>query len=218
MKRLLLACVLAVCGASESRSEKLIISLSTHRVLITSNFTGVELTLFGSIEADAGTVSRSSAQTIVVTITGPKETVVTWRKQRFLGIWVNTASRTFVGVPNYLAVLTNRPVETIASPDALRRFQLGVRSFLLPQLIGSDVADVSPDDLFRQGFIRLKLENGLYLERPNAVTFLTPTLFRTGIPLPSNVPVGEYVVDVKLFADGALIAREESAFEIVKAG
>ena len=50
------------------------------------------------------------------------------------------------------------------------------------------------------------------------VTFLTPTLFRTTIPLPAEVPIGNYDVDLKLFADGAMIARTTSAFEIVKVG
>ena len=34
-------------------AERLITALSDHRVLITSNYTGVQLVLFGSIERDA---------------------------------------------------------------------------------------------------------------------------------------------------------------------
>ncbi len=69
-------------------------------------------------------------------------------------------------------------------------------------------------DPFRSAFVRLRTEHGLYREQPRAVTFLTPTLFRTGIPLPAEVAIGTYDVDIKLFAVGALLARTETAFEI----
>ena len=40
--------------------------------------------------------------------------MVTRRKERVLGIWVNTESRAFLDVPTYLAVLSNQPLEEIA--------------------------------------------------------------------------------------------------------
>ncbi len=64
----------------------------------------------------------------------------------------------------------------------------------------------------------LRKEHGLYREETSAVTFLTPTLFRTSIPLPAEVPIGTYDVEIKLFADGALISKAETAFDIVKVG
>ena len=54
--------------------------------------------------------------------------------------------------------------------------------------------------------MRLRKQHGLYREETSAVTFLTPTLFRTGIPLPAEVPIGLYNVEIKLFADGTLVA------------
>ena len=59
---------------------------------------------------------------------------------------------------------------------------------------------------------------GFIARKPRPVTFLTPTLFRTGIPLPGEVPIGTYDVEIKLFADGALVAKTDTAFEIVKVG
>ena len=53
---------------------------------------------------------------------------------------------------------------------------------------------------------------------PIAVTFLTPTVFRAAIPLPADAPIGNYAIDVKLFADGAVAASTNSALEVTKAG
>jgi uncharacterized protein (TIGR02186 family) len=50
------------------------------------------------------------------------------------------------------------------------------------------------------------------------VTFLTPALFRAAIPIPDNAPTGNYDVDVKLFADGALLTHQQTALEVVKVG
>lgn len=209
---------LAAAGSTATAAERLIASLSTHRVLITSNFTGVQVVLFGSVERDAGTPPRRGGYDVIATVTGPRQSLVTRRKERVVAIWVNLDSRTFVDVPSYLAVLSSRPFEAIATSDVLRRQQIGFANILLTQQIGPDVADVVHDDPFRRAFVRLKAERGLYIESPGAVTFLTPTLFQASIPLPAEVPVGSYEVDVKLFADGALIARTTSAFETVKVG
>jgi uncharacterized protein (TIGR02186 family) len=213
-----LVLIAAVAGATSALAERLVSSLSTHRVLVTSNFIGEEIVLFGTVERDAASATRHGGYDIVVTVTGPRETLVTRRKERMVGIWVNVESRTFVKVPSYLAVLTTRPIGMIAPPDTLRRLQVGLENTLLPQQIGVDVADVVRDDPFRSAFLRLKSERGLYREEPNAVTFLTGNLFRATIPLPADVPVGNYDVDVKLFADGAMIARTTSALEIIKVG
>lgn len=214
----LLAAVAALAVASPARAERLVASLSMHRVLITSNFTGAELVLFGTVERDGVSIPRVGGYDIVASVVGPRQTAVTRRKERVFGLWVNTASRTFVEVPSYLAILANKPLASMTNAENLRRLQLGLAQTLLPQRIGPDVADVVQDDPFRAAFLRLKTAHRLYLEGPNAVTFLTPTLFRASIPLPAEAPVGNYEVDVKLFADGSMIGRTSSAFEITKVG
>lgn len=216
MKRLLLIALLALL-TTPAFAERLVVSLSNHRVQITSSFTGADLVLFGTIEPDAGGSLRSHYD-IVVTVTGPAKTYRTRRKERVVGIWVNVDSREFLRVPAYLSVLANRSVSDIAGVDLLRRQQIGLNNFLLTQRVGADFADTVRDDPFRAAFIHLETEAGLYSERSTGVTFLTPTVFRAGIPVPSNAPVGNYAIDVKLFADGQLISRTTSAFEIIKAG
>jgi uncharacterized protein (TIGR02186 family) len=208
----------AIALGTPAAAEKLVTTLSTSRVLIASNFTGADVVLFGSVERDAQTVARRGGYDIVVTVTGPRETVVTFRKERVVGIWINSEQRTFVKAPSYLTVLANRTINEIADINTLRRTQTGLARVLLPQEISGDIADSIRDDPFRRAFLRLKIERGLYREQQNGVTFLTPALIRAAIPIPDNAPTGAYDVDVKLFADGVLLARTQTALEIVKVG
>ena len=210
--------VLIACGARPAIAERLVVSLSNHRVQVTSNFVGEDLVLFGSVEPDNKNAKLGSNYDLVVTVTGPRETFRTRRKGRVLGIWVNVDSREFVRVPSYLAILSNRPVGQIANEQTLLRLQIGLDNFILPQRIGPDIADTVRDDPFRLAFVRLEREKGLYRESPKAVTFLTPTVFRVAIPLPADAPTGSYAIDVKLFAGGALVARTNSALEVIKTG
>jgi uncharacterized protein (TIGR02186 family) len=216
MTAFLVAGLLGNAGAAAA-AERLVASLTNHRVMITSNYTGGELVLFGTVERDAAGAGRKGPYDIVATVTGPRETLRTRRKQRVLGIWVNTEARTFVDPPSYLAVLASRPLEAIANAETRRRLQLGIADTPLPELIHNDIGEVS-NDPFRAALLRLMRERDLYSEEPNGVTFLTPTLFRAAISLPAQVPIGSYNVDVKLFADGNMIAHTNSAFEIVKVG
>jgi uncharacterized protein (TIGR02186 family) len=205
-------------AADDARAERLIVSVSNHRVTVTPNYAGEELVLFGSVEKDDKTPANRGNYDLVVTVSGPRADMVTRRKERRFGIWVNNDYRQFLKVPTYLALFSNRPFDAIASPEVQRRQQLGMNNVLLTQRVGPDYADVVPNDAFRSAFVRLRSQHGLYREATSAVTFLTPTLFRTGIPLPGEVPIGTYDVDIKLFADGALVTRTDTAFEIVKVG
>jgi uncharacterized protein (TIGR02186 family) len=221
-KRRLLVSALALGlwldGTVPTWCEHLVVALSSHRVQINSSFAGTELVLFGSVERDAQTVARTRGYDIVVKVSGPPQTEVTRRKERVAGIWVNVESRTFLDAPSFLAFLSNRPINDLAGPEVLRRNQVGLDNILLPQLISGDIGDVPPNDPFRAAFLRLNRQHGLYREAPDAVTFLTPTLFRAVIALPANIPTGTYVVDVKLLADGVVLGSSNSAIEVQKVG
>src|SRR4051794_35309712 len=98
---LALAAALAIF-AVPAAAERLVASISTHRVMVTSNFTGDELVLFGGIERDAATLARRGGYDIVTTIMGPRQNLVTFRKDRVAGIWLNVDSRVFENAPSYL--------------------------------------------------------------------------------------------------------------------
>ena len=121
MQRLTLILVLLAASAAPALAERLVVSLSNHRVQITSNFVGEDLVLFGTIEPDPGKSTASAGYDLVVTVTGPRRTLRTRRKERVLGIWVNVDSREFVRVPSYLAILSNKPAAEIANAATARR-------------------------------------------------------------------------------------------------
>jgi uncharacterized protein (TIGR02186 family) len=211
--------VAAVSPAVPACAEQLVVSLSTQRVPITSSFTGTDIVLFGVIEHDTATLSHRAGYDIVASVTGPRQSMVIRRKERVFGFWVNTGSRDVPGVPYYLATLSSKPLPSIASDETLRQLHVGSSRALMPRqgAIGA-AGDVSPDDPYQEGLLRLKTRQRLYVEAADGVTFLTPTLFRASISLPAEAPVGTYEVEVSLFADGAPIAQTRSGFEVAKDG
>lgn len=206
----------AFLAASPAAAEKLVTSISTHRVLINSNFTGAELVLFGTIE-DAP-VAQIGKYDIVITVRGPSRSFVTREKARVLGLWVNTASREFTRVPSYLAVMTSRPPAEMGPEDFLRKNRIGLPNHIFTQQIGGDIADVTHDDPFRAAFLRVKAAEGSYIADPNGVTFLTPRLFRAAVPILGTAVTGNYEVETLLLSNGTLLAKQQTALEVVKTG
>jgi uncharacterized protein (TIGR02186 family) len=206
----------AACFAPPAVAERLVTSVSTHRVLITSNFAGTELVLFGAIdEAPAGT--QIGAYDVVVSVRGPARSFVTRRKERMLGLWVNTDSREFSQVPSYLAVMSNKPITEIGTPETLRRYRIGLVNNVLPPA-GSDIIDVPPEDSFRGAFLRVKTNEGAYTADPKGVTFLTSRFFRAAVPVPGTAQTGSYQVETVLIAKGAVLAQQQTAIEVAKTG
>ena len=218
MKRLAITLLTAsaLCAVSApATAQRLIASLSNHRVMVTSSFTGADLVLFGAIETPT---PRRGGYDIVATIIGPRQNAMTFRKDRVLGIWLNVDSREFENVPSYLAVLANRELDAIANSDTRRRLQLGIENITLTQRAAVTIADAGQDDPFRQAFLRINMQRGLYREVDQRHHVPGAAVVPRRHPAAGRRPTGNYEVDVRLFADGALIARAPSAFEVYKAG
>ncbi|MBY0530503.1 MAG: TIGR02186 family protein [Xanthobacteraceae bacterium] len=208
---LAIALLLAPFTAQLAHAERLVTSLSTHRVLISSNFTGTSLVLFASIEDSDATKEKPKKYDIAITVRGPAATFVTRKKERILGLWVNYESRRYPDTPSYLAVLTNRPPAEFGPLELQTKHKLGLSFAALPQTIAAD-------EEFGAALLRVKKAEGLFYEETNAVTFLTPTLFRATLPIPGTAPTGPYEIDVQVFANGALAAQQSTAIEVVKTG
>jgi uncharacterized protein (TIGR02186 family) len=198
-------------------AERLVTVLGNHRVLIQSSFTGEEIVLFGEVEQDSLGEPRGRPYEVIVSVVGPRHEVMIHRRKQFLGVWINADSHIFQDVPGYLRVLASNPLDSIASNETLNRLELGLGNLRLQER-SKDGPVAASADQFSSAIVRLNVQRGLYREEPMGVIFLTPVLFRATIPLPAQVPVGVYEVDVRLFAGRRQIARASSPFEVVKVG
>ncbi|MEJ0011973.1 MAG: TIGR02186 family protein [Bauldia sp.] len=216
MRRALLAIVVLACAAP-AKAERLTVAVSTPEIAINSNFTGAPVTVFGVIEPDAARpIAADAHYSIAIVVLGPSETVVARRKDRVVGIWLNTASRTIGGAPSFYALSASGAPDTLANPAVLQRLQIGIDNVGFVY-VGQSVA-TDPETLeFRDAFQRLKRDGGLYTETTD-VNFIGNAIFRSTTFLPANIPVGRYTVLAYVFAGGELIARAEDKIDVTKTG
>jgi uncharacterized protein (TIGR02186 family) len=203
-------------GIASASAETLVTSLSSHRVLINSNYTGTSIAIFGAIERDAQTISRGTSYDAVVTVRGPPQYLVVREKERLGPLWLNLEQQKFPNAPAFLSVLTSRSIDEITSDQLRQRQKIGLRAIVsAPDFTNTRGG---ADEPFRDALLRLKERDGLYFEDPRAVTFLTPQIFKASIPLPATAPPGNYDVEVTLLADTVILARTVTHFELVKTG
>lgn len=195
--------------AAPVTAEELVSTIAPELISISSSYSGSSVVAFGAIQADK---PRAHPYDVVVTVTGPRQSVVTRRKERVAGVWLNKGSQTFVDVPSFLGVFANRPFEAIASPEALRKHGIGLKRAMFAESTADE------NDPYLQNLIKIRTEEKLYTEQPKGVTFLSPTAFRVDIPLPQSVLIGEYKVEFKVFSDGVPLVQRVSAFHVAKVG
>lgn len=196
--------------------ENIQIGLSTNRVTITSDFSGADLTIFGAIDNADPQISRQGGYDVIVVLEGPAQPLVLWRRSRFLGVWVNAQSQTFVNVPLSYSVATTRAPQDITNPDSYKRLSLGTAYiYLEPQERGGNPATISE---FTTALRDRKLAAGLYSENVGGVQFLSQNLFRATVRLAPSVPVGTHKARAFLFKNGVFVKENSAQLEIRKSG
>ncbi len=207
--------ILSLLFAPAARAEELAAGLSKDDIKISSSFTGTDLVLFGAIENEGGaSIGIVQDRDVVVVVRGPGTAVTVRRKERLGPIWINRDQRRFVGVPGFYFVASTKPLAQIADAATLDRYHLGLAhlDFKLPA--GAVMAPVD----YRNAIVRAKSRGDLYNEQPGGVQFLSGSLFRTTIALPSNLPSGTYDVNVYLFRKHEIVTAFGTPLRIGKTG
>ena len=172
-------------------------------VSINSTFAGSRILVFGAIR------DGTEATEVIITVAGPRRAATVRRASRVGPIWANTASATIAYAPVFYAVAGSAPLPEIATLADDLRFRISpVRAI---QADG-DKAD------FVEALIRIRAREGSYMELGDAVTVRDGALFRTTIPLPSNLSEGDYRVRIFLSEGGEVIAWNETSLAVRKVG
>ena len=218
--RLNLAAVLfALCcipaQAAETPSEETVQSdISTREISIQSNFAGIEIVIFGSVDFSHAPLPDEGDYDVITVIRSPAAPLVVRQKKRVGGIWINRAARTFREIPGFYAVLGTRPFKAITPEETLKTLGIGFSNLDF----GKSDKDDAKEAAFRSAVIRLQQDQNLFQEHDDGVSFIGRSLFRASVDLPVNVPIGRYTTDVYLFRNGKLISKNESTLEVSQVG
>ncbi|KGD86370.1 TIGR02186 family protein [Rhizobium sp. YS-1r] len=203
-------------GQASTVKEGLEIGASTSEIAITSDFRGADLTIFGALNNADELFLAIGQYDVVVTLEGPKDYATVRKKERVLGIWMNTQSMTFEQVPESYSLASTRQIDNIDQPTSLNNIGVGIDHLAL-----NPVGYIPNSGLigeFREAYRRLKLSNGLYQRDTDGVRFVSTSLFRASLRLPANIPDGIHMVRAYLFKSGQLIVQRELPLRVVKTG
>jgi uncharacterized protein (TIGR02186 family) len=216
---LLLASIPGQASAAEAAAapvprEEVQSDLSTREISIQSNFTGIEILIYGSVDFSQTKAPDQGVYDVIIVIRAPSHPLVARHKERVAGIWVNTPGKVFPSVPGFYAALSTRPIRAITSDATLKQLGIGLANVDF----GRDSSGDPEEETYRSAVIRLKERKKLFQEDDDGVAFIGRSLFRATVSLPVNVPIGRYTADVYLFRDGQLVSKNQSTLEVNKAG
>ncbi len=200
-------------AAGAQESEEVVADLSQNRVSITADFVGSEILVFGAVKRE--TPIDPGPLGVIVTVSGPPQSVMVRRKARVAGIWMNTASVEIDRAPSFYAVATSAPLEEMLLNIEDLRYKITPRRAIRSVGAPSDVLD-SP--AFTAALIRIRENAGLYDVREGEVTIIEETLFSTSIELPANLVEGNYSVRIFLTRDGRIVTSYPTEIFVQKVG
>jgi uncharacterized protein (TIGR02186 family) len=211
MIRLFVAFCLLMAGTA--RAEEIVLGLSQDQVSITANFTGSDILIFGAIKRDAPEPTDQGALGVIITVSGPQVPLNVWRKDRRLGIWVNSEHIEVDAAPSYYAVASSAPLSDVLKDVEDLRYSVSI-----PRAIRAVGIGIAGGETFIEALVRIRKHEGLYLVLEGAVDLEEDTLFRTSISMPSKLVEGDYAARIFLTRNGLVIDQYDTIIPVYKVG
>ena len=208
------AVALLLAMAMPVQAEQIVAGLSQTEVSINANFAGSEIIIYGAVKRDAP-APKTPRMEVIITVEGPATPLIIRKKDRRLGIWVNSESVQIDLAPSFYAVATTGPLaETLSDTENLR-YQITVPSEI--GTVGLDQQAENPDE-FIAALLRIREDEGRYVISEGAVVLTDATLFRADVVLPSNLIEGDYRVRMYITRGGQVIDAQDQVIAVQKQG
>ena len=188
--------------------NQIVADLSQENVKISTDFQGAKILLFGAYDGEQG-------DDIIVIVTGPKGLVTVQKKEKILGVWVNTKKVNYINTPKYLSISSNRKIDDILNKKTQKVSEIGLNNLKVRIQPGIKVEN---EKNWRQALTRNMLKSNLWSVNENSISLNKDSLFRSYLELPSNVITGQFKVKILHYRNSKLVSQQINSINVSKSG
>jgi uncharacterized protein (TIGR02186 family) len=196
-------------------AEDVVADLSQNRISINTSFDGSEILVFGAVKRSRPVPIGTPPLHVIITVSGPSEPVTVRKKDRRMGIWVNTESVEIDTAPSFYAVATSAPLAEVLTQTEDQRHRVSVVQAIRSVGAPDQVSDAQS---FTEALMRIRANNELYVTAEGSIELVEETLFNTEIRLPANLVEGAYETRIFLTRGGEVTAIYTDVIEVSKVG
>ena len=208
--QIIISLLIIVSAPDLKAKNQIVADLSQDNVEISTDFLGAKILLFGAYDGKKG-------DDIIIVVTGPKGLVTVQKKEKVLGVWVNTQKINYINAPKYLNILSNRDINDILNQRTRKIAEIGLNN-LNVRIQPGKVVSKEKETIWRKALTRNMLKSKLWSLNENSVYLNKNVLFRSYLTLPSNVPTGIFNVKILHYRNNKLISKETSTINVLKSG
>ena len=200
--------LVSILTSNTFSQNQIVADLSQENVKIATDFQGAKILLFGAYDGENG-------DDIIVIVTGPKGLVTVQKKEKILGVWVNTRKVNYINTPKYLSISSNRRIDDILNKKTQKISEIGLNNLKIRIQPGIKVEN---EGNWRQALTRNMLKSNLWSINENSVTLNKDSLFRSYLELPSNVTTGQFEVKILHYRNSKLVSQQINSINVSKSG
>ena len=200
--------LVSILSSNTFAQNQIVADLSQENVKISTDFQGAKILLFGAYDGKKG-------DDIIVIVTGPKGLVTVQKKEKILGVWVNTRKVNYINTPKYLSISSNRRIDDILNKKTQKISEIGLNNLKIRIQPG---IKVEKEGNWRQALTRNMLKSNLWSINENSVTLNKDSLFRSYLKLPSNVITGQFEVKILHYRNSKIVSQQINSINVSKSG